>query len=111
MPQHVWQFFDPLSFGFLKLLLDPIRDCLVGGFGLPVALRVAWCRVVELNLQLLQQIFNIFTNERRSVVQYECFGDAELGQNVPSDKPHHVHLPDLVQWLGLHPLCEVVYCC
>ena len=40
-PQNVWEFLDPFAFDFFKPLFDHVHDRLVGGFGLPVALRVA----------------------------------------------------------------------
>ena len=68
VPQNIWELIYPFAFGFFKPLLNPAHNYLVGGLGLTIALRVVRRRVVKLNLQLLQQVFNFSAYELDSVV-------------------------------------------
>ena len=55
-PQKVEQLLDPVTLGTVQSSLQSIQDCLVNGFGLPIALRICWGRVPIHDAQITAKI-------------------------------------------------------
>ena len=103
------QFVYPLPFCLVQSFLQPIKDCLVGGLGLPVSLWVCRGSVVVLDSKFNTISLESFVVELCSVVRYEGIRYAELHENVLPHEFLHVLVLDISQRLNFYPFREIIY--
>ena len=82
-------------FCLIQSFLQPIKDCFVGGLGLPVSLWVCRGNVVVPDSKFNTISPESFVVELCSIVRYEGIRYAELCDNVPPHEFLHVLVSDI----------------
>ena len=86
-----------------------MQDGSVGHFCFSIGLRIANRREAMLNFEVITEVSEPNVVELTPIVDNEHEQNSKSDNNILFDKFPHLGLGDHSQWLGFHPLGEVVH--
>ncbi|KAB2632286.1 hypothetical protein D8674_028533 [Pyrus ussuriensis x Pyrus communis] len=110
----VWTFPDRIhlfgTFSSGEGFLEAIEDCLVGCFGMPIALRIPRRGHVLFDAIFLDELHQIFAYELHTIVCDDGLRDAKSINDVPSYEMLYLRLNCCCHGLCFYPFGEVISC-